>query len=76
MVTKLIESVDVNKSKEIKSSSYEQEKFIHIIFHSYAFNFKLGINTFLEDTLCVEVSVKSKDLIQVRLHVSSVFFHF
>ena len=74
MVTKHIESVNVNKSKEIKSLSYEQEKFIRE-FHSYAFNFKLGIKTFSEDTLSVEVSVKSKDLIQVRLHLSSVFLY-
>lgn len=69
MITKHIESVNVNKSKEIKTLSYEQEKFIHE-FHSYAFNFKLGIKTFSQDTLSVELSMKSKDLIQVRLYVS------
>ncbi len=74
MVTKHIESVIVNTSKEIKSLSYEQEKLIRE-FHSFAFNFKLGIKTFSEDTLSVEVSVKSKDLIQVRLHLSSVFLY-
>ena len=64
IVTEHIQTVNVNKSKEIKSLTYEQEKFI-MEFHSFAFSLKLGMKSFFEDSVSVEISLKSNGIIQV-----------
>ena len=59
-----IKSKSIDKRKQDRSLTLEQENFL-IIFHKYAFNIKLGMDVFNTTTAEVELEIKSLELIKV-----------